>query len=116
MRQPPTAFATEVQVSSGQMRESRFFSYLCPRDSACHSCLRWRDFQGKFPLRAMPNELKYRRLAHMQSHGLDVGLEEPTAIGFRGSELGGSAGMDESGLRDAEKCEDCAEIRFDEVE
>ena len=58
----------------------------------------------------MSDELKYRRLAHMQSHGLDVGFQECTAIGFRGSELGGSASIDESGLGDAEKCEDCAEI------
>jgi hypothetical protein len=58
----------------------------------------------------------YRRLAHVQSHRTDVGLQERRSIGFRGSELGGSTGVDESGLRDAGKCEDRPEIRFDEVE
>ena len=51
----------------------------------------------------------------MQSHGLDVGLQERIAIGFRESELGGSADIDERGLRDAEKGKNCAEITFDEV-
>jgi hypothetical protein len=64
-----------------------------------------------------PRAVSFRAIfRYMHSDHLGAGLQERRPVGFHGPDLGNSTDVDKSGLRNTEKYQDCAEIRFNEID